>query len=172
MTLLVRLKCRGNAVQFKERKRGRKTEKEENKTTQKLLKLKNYAVYNTFLLSCYLLLRKVIDEQGCNPSCLNEYKYTPLHCAAMSGSMNVVKFLTVKKRCDPMCRQTTPLHRAALSGQLEVVKLLTFKMHCDPMSRNSKNDTTINPAIQNGHLNILKFFIFNRNCDPHIPVSQ
>ena len=31
VTLLVRLKCRGNAVQVKERKR--KTEKEENKTT-------------------------------------------------------------------------------------------------------------------------------------------
>ena len=107
----------------------------------------------TFLLSCYLLLRKVIDEQGYNPSCLDEYKYTPLHCASMSGSMNVLKFLTVEKHCDPMCRdytQTTPPHRAALSGQIEVVKFLTVKMHCNPMSRNN-NDTAINPAIQNGH---------------------
>ena len=108
----------------------------------------------TFLLSCYLPLWKVIDEQGCNPSCLDEYKYTPLHCAAMSRSMNVVKFLTVEKCCDPMCRdytQTTPLHRAALSGQIEVVKFLTVKMHYNPMSRNNNNDTVINPGIQNGH---------------------
>ena len=33
VTFLVRLDCRGNAVQFKEMERERKTEKEEKKTT-------------------------------------------------------------------------------------------------------------------------------------------
>ena len=65
----------------------------------------------------------LIDEQGCNPSCLDEYKYTPLHHAAMSEHIDIVKFLTVEKYCDPMCKdfnQNTPLHRAAGKGHLEI----------------------------------------------------
>ena len=45
--LCVRLKCRGNTVQFK--KRNRRTDKKEDKTTQKLLKLKNYVVYKALI---------------------------------------------------------------------------------------------------------------------------
>ena len=69
------------------------------------------------------IVKYLIDEQGCNPSCLDEYKYTPLHCAAMSGHIDIVKFLTVEKDCDPMCKdfnQNTPLHMAAGKGHLEI----------------------------------------------------
>ena len=43
------------------------------------------------------IVKYLIDEQGCNPSCLDEDKYTPLHCAAIKGHINVVKFLTMEK---------------------------------------------------------------------------
>ena len=84
-------------------RRERKTEKDENKTAE-ITKTEKLCCVQHFSSLLLLATWKVIDEQGCNPSCLNEYKYTPLHCAAMSRSMNVVKFLTVEKRCDPMCR--------------------------------------------------------------------
>ena len=67
-------------------------------------------------------------------------KYTPLHCAAEKGHMNIVKFLTLEKHCDPMCRgsdQDTPLHMAARYDHIEVVEFLTIEMQCDPTSRNS-----------------------------------
>ena len=46
------------------------------------------------------IVKYLIDEQGCNPSCLDENKYTPLHHAAMTGHIDIVKFFTVEKYCD------------------------------------------------------------------------
>ena len=57
--------------------------------------------------------------------------------------MNIVKFLTVEKQCDPMGRDlnlSTPLHWAAQNGHVEVVKFLTVEMNCDPTSKDAKND--------------------------------
>ena len=70
----------------------------------------------------------MIDEQGCNPSCLDVLKYTPLHLAAAVGDVDIIRFLTVEKNCNPMCRDSsldTPLHRAAIDGRIEAVKFLT-----------------------------------------------
>ena len=80
------------------------------------------------------IVKYLTDEQGCNPSCLDEHmQYTPLHWAAMKGHLDIVKFLTVEKQCDPICRdcdEDTPLHKAAAFGHIEVVKFLTLEMHC------------------------------------------
>ena len=50
------------------------------------------------------IVKYLIDELGCNPSCLDEDKDTPLHYAAKEGHMDIVKFLTLEKHCDPMCK--------------------------------------------------------------------
>ena len=55
---------------------------------------------------CINTVKYLTDKQGCNPSCLDELKYTPFHCAAMKGHIDIVKFLTMEKRCDPMCRNS------------------------------------------------------------------
>ena len=42
-----------------------------------------------------------------------------MHYAATIGHIDIVKFLTVEKNCDPMCRdidQDTPLLKATLGG--------------------------------------------------------
>ena len=78
-------------------------------------------------------------------------------------SFDIVKFLTVDKHCDPMCRdsvQETPLHIAAQYGHVEVVKFLTLDMHCDPTSRNAYNEVALHLAVVNGHLDIIIFFLF------------
>ena len=64
--------------------------------------------------------------------------------SAMMGHVDIVKFLTVEKQCDPMCRdsdQNTPLHITALCGHIDIVKFLTVEMHCDPTCRNVNNAT-------------------------------
>ena len=61
------------------------------------------------------IVKCLIDELGCNPSCLDEDRRTPLHCAAMKGHMGIVKFLTVE-HCNPIRRDSErnpPLHKAA-----------------------------------------------------------
>ena len=61
---------------------------------------------------------------------------TTLHSTvllAVKGHMDIVKFLTMEKHCDPMCKssdQYTPLHWAAQYGHIDVVKFLTLDMHC------------------------------------------
>ena len=42
------------------------------------------------------IVKYLINQQDCNPSCLDENKFTPLHCAAMMGQIDVVKFLTAE----------------------------------------------------------------------------
>ena len=82
------------------------------------------------------IVRYLINEQGCNPSCLDEHKYTPLHHAAISGHIDIVKFLTVEKYCDSMCKdfnQNTPLHMAAGKGHLEIAKFLILE-ECTPIT--------------------------------------
>ena len=52
----------------------------------------------TMLLSGVICTVKYLtDEQGCNPSCLDDLKYTPFYCAAMMGHTDIVKFLTLEK---------------------------------------------------------------------------
>ena len=44
------------------------------------------------------IMKYLIDEQGCDPSCLDQ---SPLHCAAHNGQLDIVKFFTLKKCCNP-----------------------------------------------------------------------
>ena len=49
--------------------------------------------------------------------------------------MDIVKFLTLEKHCDPMSRDihgNTTVHHAVLNGQLEIVKFLIEKLKCPP----------------------------------------
>ena len=100
------------------------------------------------------IVKYLIDEQGCNPSCLDDLGYIPLHCSAMLGHMDIVKFLTVENHTGS--DQNTPLYMAAGNNYKGIVKFLTPDMHCDPTSRNAACSTSSNIY---GHLDIVKFFI-------------
>ena len=90
----------------------------------------------------------------------------------MKGHVDIVKFLTVEKYCDPMCQdsdQNTPLHMAAQNGHIDIVKFLTLEMHCNPTSRNINNATAQQLAAEHKHLDLLHFFTqFDQKCDPNI----
>ena len=53
----------------------------------------SYAVHSGHLH----IAKCLINKQGCNPSCLDENRLTPLHCAAMKRHIDIVKFLTLER---------------------------------------------------------------------------
>ena len=81
------------------------------------------------------IVKYLIDEQGCDPSCLDRNKEIPLHRAASNGHLDIVKFLTLEKHCNSNQRtihSNTPLHYAAKNGHLQVVQFFVEKLKSPP----------------------------------------
>ena len=88
----------------------------------------------------------MIDKQGCNPSCLDDLKSTPLHHAAAKGHVDIVEFLIVHKHCNPLSGHMTDLHCAVLGGQLQMVKFPVEKLKCPPDISEPSNLTPLQIA--------------------------
>jgi len=76
------------------------------------------------------IMKYLIDEQGCDPSCLDTDQETTLHHAACKGYLHVIRYLIDEQRCysSSLNRdKETPFHLAAYSGYLDFVKFLTLK---------------------------------------------
>ena len=69
--------------------------------------------------------------------------------------MASVKFLTVKKHCDPS---------AAVKGDVASVEFLTVKKHCDPAIQNIYGNIALHYAVAGGHLEIVQFFLEEIKC--------
>ena len=98
----------------------------------------------------------------------------------MTGHIDIVKFLTVEKYCDPMCKDfnhNTPLHLAAGKGHLEIAKFLILE-ECTPITelmnslKNRWNITPFHSAAVTGQLDIVQFFISDQKCYPNFPGGQ
>ena len=91
---------------------------------------------------------------------LDEDKYTPLHCAAMKGQIDIVKYLTVEKHCNPLCRdisQNTPLHKAAQKGHIDTVKFLVEELKCPPDIAGYRNLTPLQMAASWNHSDVVRY---------------
>ena len=67
--------------------------------------------------------------------CRDSEQSTPLHRAVVDGRIEVVKFLTVEKHCEPTSRDEnnhTALHLAVAKGHLDLVQFFTSDLNCDP----------------------------------------
>ena len=72
---------------------------------------------------------KRIVEDGSNESArlFDALPTTPLHCAALGGHLEIVRYLVEEKACDVTCGDdfgSTPFIHAALGGKLDTVKYL------------------------------------------------
>ena len=80
-----------------------------------------------------------MDTHHCDPLVKNQFNNTPLHTAALSGAVEVVKYFTEDLKIDvnlPGQYKGTALHRAAEKGHLDTVKYLIDTHHCDPLVKN------------------------------------
>ena len=115
------------------------------------------------------IVKYLIDEQGCDPSCLKEDKGTPLHCAARNGHLDIVKFLILEKHCNPTSRKcygTTPIHWAAQHGHLEILKFFITDLKCSADIPGRYGYTPLHYAAEVGHLHIMKYLIDEQGCHP------
>ena len=109
------------------------------------------------------------EEKGCDPLFRNKNGNTPLHTAALGGSLAVVKFFINEKQCNPMSRGQwgrTPLHDASQEGHLHLVKYLIDECHTDPSCQDENGTTPLHLASQYGHMETVKFFTEEKGCDP------
>ena len=74
--------------------------------------------------------------------------------------MDIVKFLTLEKKCDPMlknCDNNTALHSAVYGGHLQVVSFFIEKMKCPPDIMGHRNRTPLQMAIEGHHPEISQY---------------
>ncbi|KAK3588331.1 hypothetical protein CHS0354_020954 [Potamilus streckersoni] len=95
------------------------------------------------------------------------YKHTPTHCAAHSGNVSVLQYLT-DKGLDPWCRtarQETLLHKACIAGHLEMTQYLVKKYPDMIYHVGNDKDTPAHCAAQSGNVSVLKYLI-DKGLDP------
>ena len=94
---------------------------------------------------------------------------TPLHYAAVGGSLPVVQYLITEQHCDPATpgpNNTTPLHYACIGGHMNIVQYLITELGCDPIVPNIDGSLPLHIACRYGHLDLTKYLITEQNCDP------
>ena len=81
----------------------------------------------------------------------------------MSGSLTVIKYLTLEKKCDPTFKKkldsNTAIHIASFSGHLEVVKFFISELKCDPNIPGQCGYTPLQLATVASHWPIVKYLI-------------
>ena len=74
--------------------------------------------------------------------------------------MDIVKFLTMEKNCDPMSRNfisNTALHNAVLGCHLEVVIFFIEELKCPPDIPGQWNMIPLQMAVHNNHSDIAEY---------------
>ncbi|WP_261983855.1 ankyrin repeat domain-containing protein [Wolbachia pipientis] len=85
---------------------------------------------------------------------------TPLHIAARSGSLNIVKYL-INKSADINAKDkydNTPLHLAADTGEFDIVKYLIIKGN-NINAEGERGWTPLHIAAKNGELNMVEYLV-------------
>ena len=114
------------------------------------------------------VVRYLVEQCECDPTCSGQYNRTPLHKACKKGNIKTVKYLMSKIPVDMyMAREYkhgyTPLDLAAQHGTLDVVKYMVEEKKCNqPVSSSSeKRYTPLHYAAYGGNLYIVKYLIEN-----------
>jgi ankyrin repeat protein len=99
---------------------------------------------------------------------LDIFGNTPLHSAAKSGNLDLVKYLIEEKGADfnaPDNDGETPLHSAASWGTLDVLKYLIEEKGADFNTPDNDGETPLHSAASWGTLDVVKYLIEEKGAD-------
>ena len=123
--------------------------------------LLHLAAYRGWLDIVMNLKLKVLYE------CKDSVGQTPLHYAAVGGSLPVVQYLITVGRCNPAAlgrNNSTLLDYGCVGGHMNIINYLITELQYD--STVHSNLFPLHIACSNGHLNLTKILITEKNCDP------
>ena len=113
-------------------------------------------------MSKYLPLKEVVHDRG-------HKEMIPMHCAALLGHLEAIKFLITDLNCDPNStdyKNRTCVHLSAQGGHLHVVKYFIEQLHCDPSCLTVNRSTPLHSATLKGQQNVVQYLILEQHCDP------
>jgi len=102
---------------------------------------------------------------------MDESGRTPLHFAAISGHIRIVRYLISEIGCDPQSADkygNFPLHFACVNGYTEIAEYLINDKQCSPNCTNEVGYTPLYCACEEGHLDLVKLLTNKHSCNPKI----
>ena len=115
------------------------------------------------------VVRYLVEDHGCDPSCKDDEGITPLYFACQEGHMDIVSYLITEAHCDPNCTSKdgrTCLHAASIGNRLDVSKYLHRNKSCQIVP-DSHGKTPLHYAAAGGHVDVLMYLIEHMKCDPN-----
>ena len=119
--------------------------------TEALLGFNFMSEFTRYLSKFVELLVKLVRDYGCDVMANNNDGNTPLHLAALGGSLSTVCQLIDEFKCDPNTKGSkgrTPVHWAADKGHIDIVRKLVHDYGCDVMAKDNDGDTPLHYALR------------------------
>ncbi|XP_076298784.1 uncharacterized protein LOC143217929 isoform X2 [Lasioglossum baleicum] len=114
---------------------------------------------------------KELINHGVSIDAKNNDGQTPLHYAAKSDKLEVVKYLIEKKGANVNVKDNdgqTPLHYAAKSDKLEVVKYLIEKKGANVNVKDNDGQTPLHSAAKSDKLEVVKYLIEEEGANVNV----
>ena len=111
------------------------------------------------------IVRRLVQDDGYDILVKDNNGDTPLHCAALGGSLCT---LIDEFKCDPNTKGEygrTPLHHAAEKGHIDIVRKLVHDYGCDIMAKDNDGNTPLHCAALGGSLSTVCTLIDEFKCD-------
>ena len=115
-------------------------------------------------------VRKLMCDDRSDVMAKDDDGNTPLHIAALGGSLSTVCTLIDEFKCDPNTKGfygRTPLHQAAANGHIDIIRKLVRDYGCDIMAKDNGGNTPLHCAALEGSLPTVYILIDEFKCDPN-----
>ena len=115
-------------------------------------------------------VKYLVEEEGINLDVKDKHGNTPLHVAALNGSLNILRYFFGERMCipDKGRKGRTVLHFACQSNNnLAVIKYLVEEQGCDPNALDNDGITPLHITAIFGSIDNLRYLIEERKCNPH-----
>ncbi len=127
-------------------------------------------VFYLVKMGCLEILKSAIkNNPNFEKTQRDKNNFTLLHCAAMFGQLNIMRYLIQDLSCDPNIPTVsgdTPLHIACYYGHINVGKYLVSIPNCKVMPLANEGVYPTHSAAENGQLEVFKWLTLDLKLDP------